>query len=158
MSSEDVPVAASIRDRIAVALLRAMKERDTVAVAALRSALAEIANAEAVPFTGDGAPVTGSQHVAGAAAGLRAVEVDPDRRDALLWNFTMLGEAVGQLSDETKASEPEIGWAHPARMTNRIVHAYWSADLEVLVSTAHYDLPAFVDGVRAIREALTEGP
>jgi hypothetical protein len=37
---------------------------------------------------------------------------DPDRRDALLWNFTVLGEAVGQLSDEMSGpTEPRRGLA-----------------------------------------------
>jgi len=57
-----------------------MKERDTVAVAALRSALAEIANAEAVDTTGvvfeANAPAAASEHVAGAAAGFGAAEVE----------------------------------------------------------------------------------
>ncbi|CAB4742737.1 unannotated protein [freshwater metagenome] len=29
---------------------------------------------------------------------LAEIEVAPDRRDSLLWNFTVLGEAVSQLS------------------------------------------------------------
>lgn len=53
-----------------------MKRRDTVAVAALRSALAEIANAEAVDPTTRPLPVTSSEHVAGAADGLGAAEVE----------------------------------------------------------------------------------
>ena len=38
------------------------------------------------------------------------LESDRQRRDALLWNFTVLGEAAAQLSDETKARFPEVGW------------------------------------------------
>ena len=57
-----------------------MKERDTVAVAALRSALAEIANAEALDATDAvikaAAPAAASEHVAGAAVGLGAAEVE----------------------------------------------------------------------------------
>lgn len=64
-----------VRDRLAAALPRAMKQRDRVAVAALRSALAEIANAEAVPAD-DGGAAGASEHVAGAAAGLRAAEAE----------------------------------------------------------------------------------
>jgi Protein of unknown function DUF86 len=45
------------------------------------------------------------------------------RRDALLWNFTVLGEAAGQLSDEVKKQFPAINWQQPARLRNRIVHA-----------------------------------
>lgn len=43
-------------------------------------------------------------------------ESDRDRRDALLWNFTVLGEAVGQLSDATKDAHPGIAWMAPVRM------------------------------------------
>jgi len=49
-----------------------MKERDTAAVSGLRSALAAIANAEAVPLPAarSGQPPAGDQHVAGSVAGL----------------------------------------------------------------------------------------
>lgn len=65
-----------LRDRLAVALPVAMKRRDRVAVAALRSALAAIADAEAVPHdAADAAPRADSEHVAAGAAGLGAAEV-----------------------------------------------------------------------------------
>jgi uncharacterized protein with HEPN domain len=68
-------------------------------------------------------------------------EADRDRRDALLWNFTVLGEAVSQLSQQTKDAHPAVSWADPVRMRNRIVHGYWSLDLDILVTTARDDLP-----------------
>ena len=34
------------------------------------------------------------------------LEADRQRRDALLWNFTVLGEAAGQLSHEIKDGSP----------------------------------------------------
>jgi len=84
------------------------------------------------------------------------LEADPDRRDALLWNFTVLGEAASQLSDETKARGSDVGWAYPIRMRNRIVHAYWSADIDVLLATATDDLPGFVERVRTVRDSLRD--
>jgi uncharacterized protein YqeY len=72
------PMRASLRDDLKAAL----KARDRVATAALRSTLAAIDNAEAVPVddpvdsvTGDEPVVTGNEHVAGSAAGLGATEV-----------------------------------------------------------------------------------
>ena len=46
------------------------------------------------------------------AAGLSAAEVGADRmrRDSLLWNFTVLGEAATLVSSETKARFPDIPW------------------------------------------------
>jgi uncharacterized protein with HEPN domain len=81
------------------------------------------------------------------------VEADRDRRDALLWNFTVLGEASMQLSADLKAAHPEVPWADPARLRNRIVHGYWTIDFEVLVVTARDDLPGLVTNVRAILDA-----
>jgi uncharacterized protein with HEPN domain len=53
-----------------------------------------------------------------------------------LWNYTVLGEAVGQVSVETKAAHPDVPWSDPVRLRNRIVHGYWSIDLDVLISTS----------------------
>jgi hypothetical protein len=49
------------------------------------------------------------------ADGITAGELEQDRqrRDALLWNFTVLGEAAGRLSDETKARFPDVRWQQP---------------------------------------------
>ena len=52
------------------------------------------------------------------------LEADRQRRDALLWNFTVLGEAAGQLSAEVKDKFPDMPWQQPIRLRNRIVHGY----------------------------------
>ena len=75
MSTPGVPDAPGDEIRIALqrALRAAMKSKDTVAVSALRSALAAIANAEAVPAPA-AAPATGGRHIAGGAEGVGAAE------------------------------------------------------------------------------------
>ena len=66
----------SLRDRLRKALPGAMKARDAVAVAALRSALAALDNAEAVDPARAPAPNSGRADLAGTVAGLRAAEVE----------------------------------------------------------------------------------
>lgn len=83
-----------------------------------------------------------------------SAELDRDRVEALLWNFTVLGESSNQVSDEVKANHPDIPWADPVRLRNRIVHGYWSVDLDVLVATARDDLPAMLQSVLEIRDSL----
>jgi uncharacterized protein with HEPN domain len=78
------------------------------------------------------------------------LDLDRDRREALLWNFTVIGEAIGQLSNETRVNYPDVSWSDPVRLRNWIVHGYWSVDVEVLLATARDDLPAFLGKVRAI--------
>jgi uncharacterized protein with HEPN domain len=79
------------------------------------------------------------------AAGLTVshLEADRQRRDALLWNFTVLGEAAGQLSAEVGDKFPDVPWQQPIRLRNRLVHGYWSIDLQVLHTTATEQLPEF---------------
>ena len=76
---------------------------------------------------------------------------DRMRRDSLLWNFTVLGEAATLVSSETKARFPDIPWRNPARLRNRVVHGYWSVDVQILHTTAVEQLGEFA---RLLRDAL----
>jgi uncharacterized protein with HEPN domain len=75
-------------------------------------------------------------------------------RDALAWNFTVLGEAAAKISDETKARFPDVPWHQPIRLRNRIVHGYWSIDLDLLHTTASEQLVEFIDLLRAALAVL----
>ena len=85
------------------------------------------------------------------------LEADRNRRDALLWNFTVIGEAAAQLSAEVTDRFPKPAWRQPIGLRNRIVHGYWSIDLEVLHTTATEQLPEFAADLRAVLSALTDG-
>lgn len=76
--------------------------------------------------------------------------VDRQRRDALLWNFTVLGEAAAQVSARLKERFPAVPWQQPSRLRNRIVHGYWSIDLEILHTTASEQLPGFAAELRKV--------
>jgi uncharacterized protein with HEPN domain len=82
--------------------------------------------------------------------GVTELDVDRQRRDALLWNFTVLGEAATQLSTELKERFIDVRWQQPARLRNRIVHGYWSIDSGVLHETAQEQLPKFIDDIRRV--------
>ena len=66
-------------------------------------------------------------------------------------NFTVLGEAAAQLSDELKQEFASVPWRQPARLRNRIVHGYWSIDLDVVHATAQERLPGFTPARRGTR-------
>lgn len=87
--------------------------------------------------------------------------VDRMRRDALLWNFAVLGEAATRLSAELRDRFPEVPWRQPARLRNRIIHGYWSIDLDVVYTTAEQQLSGFAADLRRIlavlEAATTEG-
>ncbi|VTR77688.1 HepT-like ribonuclease domain-containing protein [Cellulomonas hominis] len=85
---------------------------------------------------------------------VEALTADRTRLDAVLWNYTVLGEAAARLTEETRAAHPEIPWRLPAALRNRVVHGYWSIDVDVLHSTAVLELPRLADQLRAVRDAL----
>jgi len=74
--------------------------------------------------------------------------------EALLWNFTVLGEAANQISEELKEANGQINWSDPIRMRNRIIHGYWSIDIEILIATAKNDLPELTGKFLEIKRQL----
>lgn len=51
------------------------------------------------------------------------------------------GEAANQVSEPTRELTPAIPWADIISMRNRLVHAYFDINLEILWKTVRYDLP-----------------
>jgi uncharacterized protein with HEPN domain len=75
---------------------------------------------------------------------------DRQRRDALLWNFTVLGEAAARVTPDVKQRFSDVPWEQPVRLRNRIVHGYWSIDLEILHTTATDHLPDLAAKLRTV--------
>ena len=94
-------------------LTAALKARDRVAVAALRSAIAALENAEAVPTdqATDTAidPTAGNEHVAGAPVGLGVTEAD--RRD--LTESDVRSILAAEVRDRTTAADEYDGLGRP---------------------------------------------
>nr|MDT0664982.1 DUF86 domain-containing protein [Micromonospora sp. DSM 115978] len=86
------------------------------------------------------------------------LQTDRQRRDALLWNFTVLGEDASQLSDDVTTRFPDVTWKQPVRLRNRIVHGYWSIDIEILHTAAREQLPEFAADLRRVLAAVGEAP
>ncbi|HZE41383.1 MAG TPA: GatB/YqeY domain-containing protein [Stackebrandtia sp.] len=81
-------------------LKTAMKSRDRLAVSVLRSALAAIANAEAVGVT-ETVASHGSEHVAGAALGVGAAEAERRR----LTEADIRGIVAAEVAERTTAAD-----------------------------------------------------
>lgn len=84
------------------------------------------------------------------------IEADRLRREALLWNFTVLGEAASLISKETRTRFGDVPWRNPTQLRNRIVHGYWSVDFGVLHTTATEQLGDFVSALRNVARALED--
>ena len=83
---------------------------------------------------------------------------DLDRDQMLLFAVVraieIVGEAASRVSAETRAATPQIPWPAIVGMRNRVVHAYFDIDREIVWTTVIAELPLLVAGLRA---ALGEG-
>lgn len=92
--------------------------------------------------------VHAAEKVVGLCVGSTADSLQADERtlDAVLWNFTVLGEACNKFGQ--KEHFLAIAWDKPIAMRNRIVHGYWSADLQILLDTVQVDLPILISQLK----------
>ena len=60
---------------------------------------------------------------------------------ALIKDIEIVGEAASRISDETKQAAPDIPWASITGMRNRLIHAYFDINLDILWQTVSKDLP-----------------
>lgn len=70
-------------------------------------------------------------------------EFSKDRKtqDAVVRNLEVLGEAAGRLPGSYREQHAEIPWAMVRGMRNRIVHAYFGVDLQLIWEVVQDDLP-----------------
>lgn len=52
-----------------------------------------------------------------------------------------------------ETASADVPWREPIRLRNRVVHGYWSIDVEIVHTTAQDHLPLLVGQLRAV---LTE--
>ncbi len=55
-----------------------------------------------------------------------------------------MGEAASKVTTDTRSINPEIPWKEIIAMRNRLVHAYFDIDREILWRTAHDELPPLI--------------
>lgn len=84
-----------------------------------------------------------------ATAAIRFVEnrhrADLDGNDMLLFALVraieIIGEALSKVSAETRAEALDLPWAAIVGMRNRIVHAYFDIDCDILWTTVTQAIP-----------------
>lgn len=78
---------------------------------------------------------------------------DTMRQDAVVRELLIIGEASKRLSDEFKASHPDIPWRQMAGMRDILVHAYDHVDLDEVWRVAADELTSLIAAIEPIVEA-----
>ncbi len=73
------------------------------------------------------------------------LETDRQLLLALVKDIEIIGEAASQVTDSTRQELADIPWNSIIAMRNRLVHAYFSINLDILWSTVQEDLPSLID-------------
>jgi uncharacterized protein with HEPN domain len=78
------------------------------------------------------------------------LETDPQLRLALLRALEILGEAASRVTAETRGVYPRIPWRRVVSTRNRLIHAYFDIDLDIVWTTATHSLPELIPMLREI--------
>ena len=73
-------------------------------------------------------------------------------RSAVLYQLTVIGEAVKRLSSGFRAAHVQIPWALIAGMRDHLIHAYDLVDWDEVWKTATKDIPDLLEKIEQIRE------
>ncbi|HZP97066.1 MAG TPA: HepT-like ribonuclease domain-containing protein [Candidatus Limnocylindria bacterium] len=73
------------------------------------------------------------------------------KRDAVLYNLVIVGEAVKGLSDETRARHPEIPWKQVAGLRDLLTHEYVRIDMDEIDKVVERNLAPLAAAVQALR-------
>lgn len=90
--------------------------------------------------------------IQGYIAGMHKRTFIKDRKtqDAVIRRFEIIGEAAKRLTDEVRGQEPTIPWRQIASMRDRLIHEYFSIDLDVVWQTAKKGLPPLIRSVERL--------
>lgn len=72
---------------------------------------------------------------------LETFSEDTKTVDAVMRNFSVIGEAINNLPAELKTIHPEIPWVEINGMRNKMIHEYFGVDETILWQTAKENLP-----------------
>ncbi|MEW6266291.1 MAG: DUF86 domain-containing protein [Thermodesulfobacteriota bacterium] len=80
------------------------------------------------------------------AQGRQRSDLDKDRMLvlALIKDVEIIGEAASKVTEKVKEAHPEIPWLSIIGMRNRLIHAYFDINLDVLWRTIQEDLPPLI--------------
>lgn len=81
------------------------------------------------------------------------LEQDTMLRLALIRCLEILGEAAARVTTETRARLPGIPFQKMVSMRNRLIHAYFDVDLDIVWTTVTLDLPGLLP---VLETALSE--
>lgn len=85
-------------------------------------------------------------------SGRNRSDLDTDRMllFAVIRAIEVIGEAGSKISSETRAAHGEIPWKAIVGMRNRLMHAYFEIDSQIVWETVTLEIPAVLPELRTL--------
>ena len=71
-------------------------------------------------------------------------------RDAILYNFIVLGEVAMRLGSSFQETHPEVPWRQVIAQRNILAHGYDIIDADILARTIERDIPELISTVKRL--------
>ena len=85
----------------------------------------------------------------------------PLLQDAVIRRLEVIGEAANQIPETVKQRFPLVEWREITAMRNRLIHAYFSVNIDIVWSTVEQDLQGLKtqaqDMLTALQQEAQEG-
>ena len=90
--------------------------------------------------------------------GVEKQEFIPDlkTRSAAERAIEIIGEASKNVPDDVRSRFPEIPWEKMAGMRDRVAHAYFGVDYDILWNTVTVDIPLLLTEMRRVVRAMQD--
>jgi uncharacterized protein with HEPN domain len=76
--------------------------------------------------------------------------------DAVIMNFTVIGEAAKQIPEKIRKHYPDIPWKEMAGMRDKLVHGYFGIRYDVVWETIDVRLPQLKSLIKELLEEFDE--
>lgn len=99
--------------------------------------------------------IEAAQSALGFVAGRKSTDLETDQMllFAVVRAIEVVGEAASRISAETQAAEPAIPWHAIIGMRNRLIHAYFEINTQIVWETVTVEIPAVLPLLRTLAVA-----
>jgi len=77
-------------------------------------------------------------------------------QDGVIRQLEVMGEAARNLSGDLRNEYPQIPWSQMIGLRNRMIHAYFNVDLQIIWEIVHGDMPVLKQNMQCILDTVIE--
>jgi len=77
-------------------------------------------------------------------------------QDGVIRQLEVMGEAARNISEDLRNEHPQIPWRQMIGLRNRMIHAYFNVDLQIIWEIVKGDIPDLKQKMKQLLDAISE--